>query len=166
MNIRRSSRSRLSGRPRQQLGRHRAVHLAAHTPAITASSAVAPRTGGLIRISFANGRLFCASTSSPGKAQDANTAPNAAAAPLISKVSTRNCRTMRARDAPSATRKPISRQRPVTLTRTRPTTFAHATSSSNPTAPSSVWSDERDAPTMSSRSPMAVRVHAASAFAG
>ena len=51
---------------------------------------------------------------------------------LSSRLSTRNCRTMRPREAPRAARKPISCRRPVNRTSRRFATLAHATTSSSP----------------------------------
>ena len=53
-----------------------------------------------------------------------------------SKLSTKSCRTMRARLAPSAARNPISFCRETPRARSRFATFVHAMSKTNPTAPS------------------------------
>ncbi len=79
-----------------------------------------------------------------------------AATELRSRLSTRNWRTSRPREAPRATRSPISCRRPVKRTSKRLATLAQATTSSRPTAASSVNNDEREAPMISSRSERAV----------
>src|SRR5206468_2871799 len=71
--------------------------------------------------------------------------------PANHRLSTTNCRTMRARLAPTAARIAISRVRAVDFASSRFAMLAHAISSSTPTAPSNSSSVVRTLVTISSR---------------
>ena len=81
------------------------------------------------------------SRQSAGRAAEITSTPMRATARLAtppanasSTLSTSSWRTIRPRDAPIASRTAISRRRPAARTRNRFATFAHATSSTSPTA--------------------------------
>ena len=105
-------------------------------PAVIAVMNPSTRASGVNWIHI--GRCCGTSASSAGIAAHASAIPPAAPASPSSTLSTMNCRTSRARDAPSATRTAISRVRADALTSSRLVMFAHAMSSTNPTAPISV----------------------------
>ena len=76
-----------------------------------------------------------------------STSPSTPPASESSTLSVSNCPTMRLRPAPSAARIAISRRRIVARASNKFATFAHAISSTQPTAPSNTSSDVRTSPT-------------------
>ena len=77
-------------------------------------------------------------------AHAASAPPTAAPRAEISRLSVMSCRMMRPRPAPSAVRTAISVSRDDARTSSRFATFAHAMSSTNPTAPNIVYKQPRD----------------------
>ena len=92
-------------------------------------------------------------TSTP---QTASSRPRPAPSRLSSRLSVSSCRTSLERPAPSAVRMAISDPRAAARARSRLATFAHAISSTKPTAPSRSSIALRMSPTVASRSGTAV----------
>ena len=85
-----------------------------------------------------------------GTPQTASKTPDAPPARATSALSVSNCRISRQRPAPRAARTAISSCLPDARARSRLATFAHAISSTNPTAPAKITSDARMLATKSS----------------
>ena len=89
---------------------------------------------------------------------EAITTPRTPAASASTTLSASNCRTICRRVAPSATRMAISRDRVLARATIRFATFAHAMSSTNPTAPIRTTSVVRTGATSCSRNAVALKL--------
>ena len=132
-------------------------------PNPTATSEIASPTNTNTRASIltscALGTIDGPSASSRSTPQFTNTSPDAAANTASTRPSTSNCLTIFQRLAPSAARIASSLCRLAERINNRFATFAHAISSSNPTANSSTSSARRLPPTISSCKGVTVICH-------
>ena len=96
------------------------------------------------------GRLAVSTAGTARSTQFAISSPTAPLASASSRLSTSSIWNRRWRDAPSATRTPISRCRATARLRNRLATFAQATNSTRPTAPSRISNGRLTWPEISS----------------
>ena len=111
-----------------------------------------PSTGESNEISWKRETPCGASATSASRTHTAMKTPNAPPSSAMKKLSTRSCRTIWPRLAPTATRMANSRARAAPRAANRLARFAQAMSNTNPTAPSSRPRFVRYFPTRFSRS--------------
>ena len=105
----------------------------AATPAPSATATDSPNTRPFNDRSSATGTSSGARTApSPWRSPQARATPPAAPSNDSTALSTRSCRTSRARVAPSARRSPFSRRRAAARSNSNPATFAQTISSTSP----------------------------------
>ena len=121
-------------------------------PAATAveSTNANTSTGILIETLSSLGRFSGASATNPARPQNAPSTPRLPPSSASRNASVKYWRTNRPRAAPSALRMASSRSLTDAWASSKFATFAHATSSRNPTAPSRSSSEERALPVIAS----------------
>ena len=152
-----------AGAGRRPLARLRAAHRSARAACRRSSArarrrapsrSTAPIVNATTRTSSVTsdtpGRLAVSTAGTARSTQFAISSPSAPPARASSRLSTSSIWNSRWRDAPSATRTPISRCRATARLRNRLATFAQATSSTRPTAPSRISNGRRTCPEISS----------------